>query len=306
MRISLIVFLLQWINGTADLNCFRWNSNEITCSNMNSTEDADGTPRQCFDCQIYSLPNSSSTLFDQCQNKYRCVHFNFADFSIFETFFHHFHDQVTNIFHPSSDGQRSNNLNIRIARDNLKEIVLSDFYSIVHFNRTFYPDFYLILVQNRFSININLDRNLSDVSLRGLSISVKCNETSEIHLMIVDDFNSTNRWENCALLYRNPHQIRYTTTESMQKEVKSKKRWILLFIGALVFCLWFGCLTYLFFIRTRRWRNQADPNQRTSIVSSVFSNDSFESHKDEILPIEEKLDVEQSSLRGLYAFDREF
>ena len=304
IRIAFLIFFPTILFRSIDSTCVQADAAELACSITNATQDSRRNPRQCLTCKVQSLLNQSNA-FGQCRNQYRCVHFSFTTFEMFTRFFARHHQEVTAIFNSSTTEERANNLNVKVEEDRLSELILSDLSSIVHFNRSFYPDFYLTLVEHRSTMVVYLDRDLSDVSLVGLSLSITCNQTDLVHLMFGTHLNPTNQTEKCVSVRRDRPRPRFNSTTTTPKSTGTKKRWILFLIGALLLLVWCVSLAYLFYVRSRRWRAQADPNQRTSVVSSVFSNDSFESQH-EIAPMETKTNSEKASVRGLYAFDRDF
>jgi len=267
------------------------------------------TYRECLQCfiefQHIKIINQSMT--NSCKQNFECIEFQFYNNTLFEFFFHNYLYLLKDLFKISNHSQSVNSLHIKIIHDSYKELTLKYIQSILKANGIDYSYLAFYLSNHRKQILLDLETDLSKIRLNAIRIEIVCNENTTYTFDITRDVKPVIHSNTCQISQSNENKnsSRKTTTRIHTSTIN-----ILLFIGGLiVFSIWILCICLCLYLRYYKWKINDSFNQRTSIVSSLFSTDSLNSRKDDILFSEEKTKSQVSKRLGhygLYKFDNDF
>jgi hypothetical protein len=253
--------------------------------------------KECLRCYIkfQSIKIINQTLSNECQTNLQCIEFEFYNNTLFENFFSNYFYLLKDLFKISNNSQIANALYIYIKHDNIKELNLGYIQSIIKSNGIDYSYLFFTLVDYREDILLDLETDLLNIPLIAIQIQINCDvrryDKPQIHS------------NNCVIIQSNN-----TKTTSIKSSIITPNSPINLFLfigGLIVFTIWILCLCLCLYIRYYTWKNNDNLNQRSSIVSSMFSVDSFDSRNDDVL-FNQYQSSKQSTQFGLYLFDNEF
>ena len=273
----------------------------------------------CLRCHIESFNrNITKKISDvECQESLRCIELQFSNTTLFEHFFAEYAHLLSNLFSRTMNN-RSNTLFIRLQHDQLKELNLLYLQSVLHFTGDLYSYLYFILSDSRQEIRLDLETGRSQIPLIGVRIEISCDQNIQTEYYVTSERVLTTHPGPCVILSSDASQSVSTkrpereSSTIVMKGPRSRlsRVHLLLFIAAgIILSSWTMCLCLYLYVRYVRWTKNSDMNQRSSIVSSVFSMDSFDSRRDEIVTGKYDNDTllsKETSQRALYSFDHEF
>ncbi|CAF3369410.1 unnamed protein product [Rotaria socialis] len=209
----------------------------------------------------------------------------------------HYYSRLTEFFKISINSETSNTLYIILKRDTFEKLNLTYIQSFIKSNGIDYSYLFFILYQHRQERLLDLQTDRLNIPLTGIKIKLYCDKYTILDYYISRQNESEYHSNRCVKIVSNSSELttttRTTTNSSMIIYTKIKNRVtitnIFLFItGLIIFLL---CILFIFlnlFVRYDKWKNHHDYNQRSSIVLSTFSVDSFDTLKDDISYFERK------------------
>ncbi|CAF1203026.1 unnamed protein product [Rotaria magnacalcarata] len=255
-----------------------------------------------------------------CKFKFHCIELRFFNTRAFEYFFKHYYYRLTEFFKISINSETSNTLYIILKRDKFEKLNLTYIQSFIKSNGIDYSYLFFILYQHRQERLLDLQTDRLNIPLTGIKIKLYCDKYTILDYYISRQNESEFHSNKCVKIISNSSKqysselttmmTTTTTTNSsmiIYKKIKNRVTItnIFLFItGLIIFLL---CILFIFlnlFVRYDKWKNHHDFNQRSSIVLSTFSVDSFDTLKDDNSYFERKKPrqlLTKSSRSGSYS-----
>ncbi|CAF1044148.1 unnamed protein product [Rotaria sordida] len=255
---------------------------------------------------------------DKCNRDFHCVEFVFYNNTLFERFFSNHSYIVNNLFKISINSKIYNTLYIKITHDNFNELNLTYIQSFIKPNGIDYSYLFFILSNYRKQILLDLETDLFKISLNGIEIQLYCDNNTKNTYYVSRYKMSPISSNNCVIIQSNnkkkfsTEMITIKSSTIIHTSIKTRvtKTNLFLFIGGLiVFSISILCLCLTVYLKYHKWKNNDNYNQRSSIVSSIFSTtDSLDSQKYDMSFSEQKKQdqlLKQSGQRGFYVLNND-
>ena len=266
---------------------------------------------ECLQCYIKFQPIEirNQSLSGKCKSDLQCVELEFYNNTLFESFFHNYSHLLKELFHISNNSKIANTLYINIKHDNLKQFNLGYIQSILKSNGIDYSYLFFTLSDHRKQMLLDLETDRSTILLNGIQIQINCDENTR-NIYYIGLYKKFIIHSNKCLTIKltninNENPPTKTNTINYKPRIN-----LFLFIGGLiVFMVWILCLCLCLYFRYHKWKNNDSSDQRLSIVSSIFSMDSLDSRRDDILFSEQKNQYQLSKSTGqhvIYSLDNDF
>ncbi|UJR30573.1 hypothetical protein I4U23_018101 [Adineta vaga] len=289
---SINSYCLDFENSSAYLN--------NSCQLIQPTNITENTYRECLQCHLNFIPIELIHQADSCKQHFKCIVLIFYTNIIFENFFQKYLYLVKNLFEYSNHSVTQKSLHIQIEHDNYPELTLRYIQSILHSNGTDYSYLIFTLSDHRKQIQVDFRTNILNTLLTAIQILIVCNNDTTLLFYITSSTPSIFQ-SNACILSENNHSN--TTYRTSTKDFIPKTNLILFLGGLIIFLIWILCICSCLYVKYYKWKTHENVNQRSSIVSSVFSLDSsVDSRNEESLLTQQK---RQMGRYGLYSYSNE-
>ncbi|CAF3747380.1 unnamed protein product [Adineta steineri] len=284
-----------------------YNNNNTTPTIANSS-DVDAY-RECLQCSIkFSYTKLiDETLNRNCSEAFECIEFEFNDRTLFENFFSNYVYIFKNLYNKSSISNSLNSLHITITHNNYEELNLTYIKSILKPNGTDYFYLSFSLNNNEKPILLDFQTDNSSKPLISIRINIICDDNNKNTYDIGEGVTPIITTNSCVIIKKNNSRKISTTIQTSTQDYLSKTNLFLFIGGIIVFSIWILCICLCLYLRYYKWKNDNNFNQRSSIVSSMFSTDTYDTRQDDILFSQQKNQKsKQIGQYGLYSYDNDF
>lgn len=252
--------------------------------------------QKCLNCLITSARREkvNDTWRNICAKQYDCIELRFYNSKAFEYFFKHYYYLLKEFFKKLTiESDMYNTLFITVRRDHYQELNLTYLQSIIKSNGIDYSYLSVFLTNSRQNIVLDLESGLSSIPLSGIQIRISCNKHTILNYYVSRHNQNVMHSNACVTIAsvttkRYSNSNRTTTNSSVIISTKTSRVTIaniFLFISGLTIFL--ICIFFIFlnlYMRYDKWKKSHNYNQRSSIVLSTLSADSFDTLKDDTSP----------------------
>ncbi|CAF1374747.1 unnamed protein product [Adineta steineri] len=309
IKICFILITIFSITNSECLNFENENKNQSNYCRINRANSSDvDAYRECLQCSIkFSYTKLiDETLNRNCSEAFECIEFEFNDRTLFENFFSNYVYIFKNLYNKSPNSNSKNSLYITITHNNYEELNLTYIKSILKANETDYSYLSFSLYNNGKQILLDFQTDNSSKPLVSIRIIIICDGNKNIY-DITEGMTPIITTNTCVIINKNNSRKISTTIQTSTQDYLSKTNLFLFIGGIIVFSIWILCICLCLYLRYYKWKNDNNFNQRSSIVSSMFSTDTYDTRQDDILFSQQKNQKsKQIGQYGLYSYDNDF